>query len=151
MPSASNKGADPNLVANERRNDALQINVTARAENITQAMRKYAEEKANKLHRYFGQIHSIDVLLLTESDLFVAEVKIAAGRGRHTLVGKEVHADMNAAIDLVTDKMERQLTKLKEKTRDHRATGTGEASSSEVTDIVEPEETYEDVIRNKEF
>ena len=130
----------------------MQINITARAEEIPQSMRKYADEKANKLLRYFGQIHGIDVLLLKEGEDFVAEIKIGAGRGKHTLVGKETHADMNAAIDLLIDKMERQITKLKEKTRDHRATSTGEASSSEITNVVsEPEETYEDVIRNKEF
>ncbi|MBI4616592.1 MAG: ribosome-associated translation inhibitor RaiA [Planctomycetes bacterium] len=133
----------------------MEIHVTARSEDVTKSMKDYANQKVQKLEKYFGQIHGIDIFLSRDHDGFVAEVKVAAGRGGRKLVGKEKKEDMIAAIDLVLDKMERQLTKLKEKVKKHKASGTAAVSASEVANAPEPSdepgETYEDIIRGKEF
>ncbi len=129
----------------------MQIHVTARAEDITNSMKKYAEEKVQKLEKYFARIHTLDVILAKEHEQFVAEIKVTAGRGKEALVSKKKHEDMSASIDFVVDKMERQLTKLKEKVRDHRSGGVSEASASGEGTAPDNEETYDDVIRSKDF
>ncbi|MBI3267760.1 MAG: ribosome-associated translation inhibitor RaiA [Planctomycetes bacterium] len=89
---------------------------------VPDELREYAEEKANRLERYFDRIKKIEVILNVEQERHMAEMVISATRGA-TLVAHTVEGDIHAAIDLVTDKMERQLTKLKEKLRGRRARG----------------------------
>lgn len=92
----------------------LNITVVGRHERITSAMKEYARQKANKLTRYFDRIHKIEVIMDAEGDNYVTEMVATASRG-HQFVGKAVEPDMLAAIDLVCDKMECQITRYKEK------------------------------------
>jgi hypothetical protein len=70
-----------------------------------------------------------------------------------TLVGEERHTDMFAAIDLLVDKMERQLTKHKEKLHERNrqrppapAPGGPDGGPSRAD---APEVTYEEIIRRE--
>lgn len=124
----------------------MNIQIVARTNNVTGSEKAYAEEKLTKLTRYFDHIHSMEVLLERDGERSQVEVILAAGRNQ-TFVGKETQADLAAAIDLVADKLERQIKKYKERKRSHRVKkpAAGPAPAEK-----EPEETYEDVI-DKEF
>jgi len=121
----------------------VKINIVARSEDVTTSERGYAEEKVAKLERYFDQIHSAEVILEREAQRAMVEVIIAAGKN-HTFVGKEVQSSIVAAIDLVVDKLERQLKKYKGKQRSHRPRSGAVSTVPE-----EREETYEDVIEKE--
>jgi putative sigma-54 modulation protein len=82
-------------------------------------MKDYAYEKADKLARYFGAKEAV-VTLKIERDRNIAEFIVYAPK-HHTFVAESDHPDMYAAIDIVSEKMERQLRKLKEKWSDHHA------------------------------
>ncbi len=103
----------------------MRIRVTGRHVEITDEVQGYVESKANKLPRFYDRIHEIEVILDHESGQFAAEMIVRADH-KQTFVASEVGPDTFALIDLVVDKLERQLTKHKEKLRNYRPDGKGE-------------------------
>ncbi|MCE0724710.1 MULTISPECIES: ribosome hibernation promoting factor [Legionella] len=95
----------------------MQINITGHHIDVTPALRAFTEEKFDKLERHFDQIKSINVVLNVEKLRQIAEATVHVTKG-------ELHAssesdDLYAAIDTLIDKLERQLTKHKEKSHKH--------------------------------
>ena len=98
----------------------MNIEITGRHVDISKSVRSYAEEKAQRLERYNDRINRLRIILETESDeRHKAEMVISVGGGA-TLVSNATESTLFAAIDMVLDKAERQLTKHKEKLKDHR-------------------------------
>lgn len=97
----------------------MQVTVTGRHVEVSDEVREYVQDKAGKLPRFYDRVHSIEVVLDHESDQFTAEV-IVRTDGKHTFVASESGPDTFALVDLVVDKLERQLKKLKEKNREHK-------------------------------
>ena len=96
----------------------MQINFTGHRMEITPALRSFAQEKFDKLERHFDKITAINVVFDVEKLRQIAEAYILVAKG-------ELHAsseseDMYTAIDILVDKLDRQLIKHKEKLRDHR-------------------------------
>lgn len=100
----------------------MQIQLTGRHVDLTDDVREYINEKANRLPRFYDRIHEIEVILDHESELFTAEMIVRADR-KHTFVARETGADTFALIDVVVDRLERQLVKHKEKNRNHKHDG----------------------------
>ena len=85
---------------------------------VTSALRVFAQEKFDKLERHFDKITAINVIFDVEKLRQIAEATILVNKG-------ELHAsseseDMYTAIDILVDKLDRQLIKHKEKMREHR-------------------------------
>jgi putative sigma-54 modulation protein len=94
----------------------VKVAVTFRHTQPTEALKKYAEEKVHRIGRYFSRSLEAHVVLAVDSkERQVAEVELNA----HgiTIHGKEETQDLYSAIDLVTDKIERQIKKRKEKAK----------------------------------
>ncbi len=93
----------------------MQINFTGHRMEVTPALRTFTEEKFDKLERHFDKITAINVIFDVEKLRQIAEATILVAKG-------EVHAsseseDMYTAIDILVDKLDRQLIKHKEKIR----------------------------------
>lgn len=97
----------------------MQLSVTGRHIDVTDSMKRYAEEKVEKLTRFYDRIETIDVILDQESSRHRVELVIRADH-KHTFVAQVAAGDFYEAVDLVLDKMERQLTKHKEKHRNRK-------------------------------
>lgn len=96
----------------------MQINITGHRLDVTPSLRTFTEEKFERLERHFDKITTINVVFDVEKLRQIAEATILVAKG-------EIHAsaeseDMYAAIDLLVDKLNRQLMKHKEKIIDHR-------------------------------
>ena len=81
-------------------------------------MRNYVVTKLNKLERHFDKITQLNVIISVDKLRQKAEATIH-------ISGAELFADaesddMYAAIDMVTDKLDRQLIKQKEKSSDRK-------------------------------
>jgi putative sigma-54 modulation protein len=89
---------------------------------ITEAMRSYAEDKLGRLDRFFDQI--VDVRVVMSFDERVsgtpARVEVQVNVPNSSVRAEERALDTYAAIDLVVDKLERQLKRYKERIRDKR-------------------------------
>ena len=96
----------------------MQIVVHGQHIEVTEALRAYCEEKATRLGRHFDQPLDVRMQLSLDKPQHRAE-------GHITVAGGEYHADvcaetMYAAIDLLVDKLDRQLIKHKEKQVEQR-------------------------------
>ncbi len=94
----------------------VKVSVTFRHTQPTEALKQYAEQKVHRVGKYFA--HPLDArvtLAVDARECQVAEVELHAHGA--TIVGKEQHQDLYAAIDLAIDKIERQIKKQKEKAK----------------------------------
>jgi len=102
-----------------RRKQSMQVSVTFRNTGSESWFKDYVTERLSKLQKYIDKPVEAHVVLSVEKFRSVAEINIMA-KGIN-LVGKEEAKDMQLAIDNVIDKIERQIKKHKEKSREHKA------------------------------
>ena len=93
------------------------VNIKGKHIEITDAIREHAEEKVNKLPRYYNSLNQVDVLVDGRDGGHQSVEVIARAEHNRIFVGKEEGNDTYACIDLAVHKVERQLTKHKEKER----------------------------------
>jgi putative sigma-54 modulation protein len=97
----------------------MQTNITFRHLDATEALKAFAREKVERVHKYIDSAREAHVVLALERHFHVAEITIHAGP--FLLQGKDKSTDMYQSIDLAMAKIERQLKRYKEKLKDHRA------------------------------
>ncbi len=100
----------------------MQINITGHHVDITPALRDYVQEKLQKIERHFSNITNVYVTLTVDKKFQQkAEAKVNLARGE--VYAESESENMYAAIDLLVDKLDRQVVKHKEKMNNH---GDGE-------------------------
>lgn len=100
----------------------MQINVTGHHIEVTPALRDYVVSKLARIERHFDNMTDAHVVLSTEKARHRAEATLHLA-GAHVFADAE-HEDMYAAIDLMSDKLDRQVRRHKDKLTDHhRAEG----------------------------
>jgi putative sigma-54 modulation protein len=85
----------------------MNITITFRHMVGTDAVKQYAYEKVAKLQKFLRQAMTAQVTLAVEGLDHLAEVAIASGSGRYHATDRS--EDMYASIDMVHDKLERQI------------------------------------------
>ena len=95
----------------------MQITISGHHLDITDPMRDYVTNKLSKLERHYEQITSTAVILTIEKLQQRAEATVHVSGAELFAVSE--HQDMYAAIDSLSDKLDRQLIKHKEKNRGH--------------------------------
>lgn len=98
----------------------MQLMLTGQHLDITDPLRDYVNEKLGRVDRHFDNVTSLHVVLSVEKMRQKAEATLHAAGA--TLFADAEHEDMYAAIDALADKIERQVTKHKEKLTDHHRT-----------------------------
>ena len=86
-------------------------------------MSEYAQAKASTLLKYYDRITEIDVVMDASGGRVTAEMIVHAEH-KNTFIGREEGTDWQVLIDLVRDKLERQLTRHKKRYRNRKHTGT---------------------------
>jgi len=97
----------------------MQLNLTGHHIDITPPLREYVTSKMSRIQQHFDQISRIHCILTVEKLQHKAEATI-------DVRGAKVYADataddMYAAIDSMTDKINRRIRRHKEKQTDHHA------------------------------
>ena len=100
----------------------MQVNISGHQLDLTDALRDYIGEKLSRLERHFDKITNVQIILEVEKlkQKIEATLHIAGGE----VVANAEHEDMYAAIDLLADKLDRQLIKHKEKHLDRQQGAT---------------------------
>ncbi|ALG67620.1 ribosome hibernation-promoting factor, HPF/YfiA family [Beggiatoa leptomitoformis] len=108
----------------------MQLTLSGHHIDITPALRSYVTSKIERLERHFDHVTNIHVVLGVEKLRQKAEATLHVS-GANLFADAE-HEDMYAAIDALTDKLDRQIKKHKEKLKDHhQAEGGVKAQSLE--------------------
>ena len=125
----------------------MELVITGKGIDITDALRKYAADKLNRITRNVDGILSTQVEFSiiknpSVSDNQVVEVKLVAGG---TIIrGEEASDGMYKSIDLVSDKIERQIRRHKQRLEDRRHNRTKTALA------IVPEEAAREVTTAEE-
>jgi len=98
----------------------MQLNLTGHHIEITDSLRSYVNEKMERIERHFDKVTNTHVILTVESVRHKAEATVNVSGGN--IFANAEHEDMYAAIDALTDKLDRQVKKHKEKMKDHHKT-----------------------------
>jgi putative sigma-54 modulation protein len=134
------------------------MNYNIRGENIevTPAIREYVEKKVAKMERYFTETPeaNVNVNLRFNQDK-TSKVEVTIPLPQLVLRAEETNTDMYAAVDLIVDKLERQVrkhkTKVNRKFRDKGDAGATFATPLESSDNREFEEDELELVRTKRF
>ena len=105
----------------------MKIIVSGKQLKITDAIKNYTEEKISKIFKYTDAITEVDVVLTVEQKKSEGEVHKADGLVYAS--GKKIkiearNTDLYAAIDELSERLERQVRKYKERQKDYNKKGT---------------------------
>ena len=130
------------------------IKYSIRGENleVTEAIRDYVVSKLEKIEKYFQPEQELDARVnLKVYREKTAKVEVTIPLGSITLRAEDVSQDMYGSIDLVTDKIERQIRK--NKTKIERKNRNKVSKSQLFTDaLVEDTDTSQPkVVRSKQI
>jgi putative sigma-54 modulation protein len=109
----------------------MNITITGRHVNVSDSLREYAEKKIKKLDHYFNQLIDAHVILASEKVDHISEV-VVNGDGIQ-FHGREKAADFYSAIDLLFEKMERQIHRYKEKHQAHKGPEKDEVTHFDIS------------------
>ena len=128
------------------------LKYSIRGENleVTDALRDYVVSKLEKIEKYFQAEQELDARVnLKVYREKTAKVEVTIPLGSITLRAEDISQDMYGSIDLVTDKIERQIRK--NKTKIERKNRNKVATSQLFTDSFaeEAEKVPSKVVRSK--
>jgi len=95
----------------------MNLTVTGHHVQVTHSMRNYVADKMRRLQRHSENLFKIHVILSVEKTRQKAEATILVAGQK--LYADTTQPDMYASIDLLIDKLDRQLIRHKEKSKDH--------------------------------
>jgi putative sigma-54 modulation protein len=102
----------------------MQLAATFRHMDASQAVKTYAEERLQKIRKYFQRepISAHATFAVERNHNHVAEFQITLPNGL-VIQARETTEDMYSSIDLAGARLERQVRKWKERIRDHKPHG----------------------------
>lgn len=128
----------------------MNIIVNGRHLEVTPALRNYAEEKVSKFDRYLHDISEAVVTLSIEKKIrHKAEVLLKVNG--ILIQAESVTGEIYSSIDEVSEKLDRQVKKYKEKMVSHRKGSNAKAAAVEATEPAGPAKETGRIIKNKRF
>ncbi|MFC6038021.1 ribosome hibernation-promoting factor, HPF/YfiA family [Paenisporosarcina macmurdoensis] len=136
------------------------LNYNIRGENVevTPAIREHVESKINKVERYFNEEiqanANVNLKVYNDSQ---TKVEVTIPMKNLTLRAEERHNDMYAAVDLIVDKLERQIrkykTKVNRKFREREGVGAYFANVQSPEQVAHQDDKEEEIhiVRTKQF
>ncbi|HEY2325986.1 MAG TPA: ribosome-associated translation inhibitor RaiA [Gaiellaceae bacterium] len=98
----------------------MRLQVKGKNVEVTPSLREYAERKLSKLNKQLADETQIEVELSEQKNPSIPESQVAEAtiftKGP-TLHAREATTDMKASIDKLVDKLQRQVTKYRERRR----------------------------------
>lgn len=95
----------------------MNLQISGHHVEVTQALREYVTSKLDKVTRHFDHVIDVNVILSVQKLKQKAEVTLHV-RGKDIYVETE-DGDLYASIDMLIDKLDRQVIKYKQKAQDH--------------------------------
>ena len=93
----------------------MEINVRGDKIKVTQAIQDYATDKLNRINKYIGDAEKVRATVVVNVKGHNQKVEVTIPLKNVILRAEETRDDLYAAIDVVVDKLERQIRKNKTK------------------------------------
>jgi ribosome hibernation promoting factor len=97
----------------------MQTSVTFKNIDSSDHLKSYVTDKLDRFDRLLDNPAEANVVLKVEKFRHIAEISVSGDRMK--INGREETEDMYSAIDMVLDKLEKQIKKGKEKVRERRS------------------------------
>jgi putative sigma-54 modulation protein len=123
----------------------MQTSVTFKNLDSSDHLKSYVGDKLNRLDKYLDNPAEASVVLTVEKFRHIAEINIAGDR--LNINGREETNDMYSAIDMVLDKLEKQIKKNKQKIRERRTSSKNRNRSLLEEERIPPEDDAERQIK----
>ena len=91
----------------------MKFNIRGQKVEVTNAIREYAEKKIGKISKYLSDLDDINVNVLFKVNSKEQKVEVTIPVKKMVLRAEDTSKDLYAAIDLVYEKLERQIRKNK--------------------------------------
>ena len=129
----------------------MQTSVTFKNLDSSDHLKSYVGDKLDRFDKFLDNPAEANVVLAVEKFRHIAEINISGDR--LTINGKEETVDMYSAIDMVLDKLEKQIKKNKEKIRERRSASKNRNRSmlEEISSSPDDDSEREIKIRNIEY
>jgi putative sigma-54 modulation protein len=127
----------------------MDINIVSKGLKVTDAMRSYSEKKLTRIKKYFAE-DPVDFTVTFAShhkNSYAVEV-LAHSKGLY-LKGVETSSDPYAALDLVVDKIERQVVRYKDRIDQRKHTEQSSTLQMAVYEAASVEEEKPEIIVSK--
>jgi len=115
----------------------MQYSVTFRHMEASETLKEYSHDKLLRLEKYLDAVIDAEVVMTVEKFRHKAEVLISSDGLK--IKAEEETEDMYSAIDMVVDKLEKQIKRHREKLKDHKS-GSAKRAGRQAEDGVEPDE-----------
>ena len=126
----------------------MKYNIRGDKLEITDAINNYVESKLDRLNKYFKEDDILaNVLLRVRGNSQIIEVTIPTDK--FILRSEEEDKDLYAAIDIVTDKLERQIRKNKTRLNRQNTDNTYKEFNFDYETTPEDEEQEEIIVKRK--
>jgi len=125
----------------------MNISIRGKQMEVTDALKDYVIKRVGKLEKYSDEFKDVKVTLLVEEGRH--RVEVTAPLQGMILRGEEESGDMYASIDLVVEKLERQIEKYR--TRINKRMRTKVLKDHEIEHPALEEDDNEQVVRRKKF
>ena len=129
----------------------MQTSVTFKNLDPSVHLKSYVRDKLDRMDKYLYNPAEANVVLSVEKFRHIAEININ-GDGLN-INGKEETVDMYSAIDMVLDKLQKQIKKSKQKTRAYRSGSKSRSKNlpAEDLDLTESEPAGQIHITNIDY
>ncbi|GMW03540.1 MAG: ribosomal subunit interface protein [Candidatus Hydrogenedentota bacterium] len=91
----------------------MRVSMAARHMEMTDALKGHVEKRLEKVKTHFDKVIDVDIVLSVEKHRHIAEITLHSNGVR--IHGKEASDDMYASVDLVVDKIDKQILKFKDR------------------------------------
>lgn len=127
----------------------MQTSVTFKNIDSSDHLKSYVTEKLDRFDRLMDNPAEANVVLKVEKFRHIAEISLSGDR--MNINGKEETEDMYSAIDMVLDKLEKQIKKGKEKVRERRAKARSKIKMADLAPAFEDDNAPQVKITNIEY
>ena len=123
----------------------MKVKIRGNKIEITDSMKDYVKEKLSKLDKY--SLEELEATILVKVRNYTQKVEVTIPLKTLILRAEEESEDFYSAVDLVVNKLERQIRKNKTKLKKKEKSGIKEFNIEEIIDV--PEEEEKEVKRKK--
>ena len=118
---------------------------------VTKAIKSHIEKKLTKLNHYFENPDNYTATTVIRIRGVEQIVEVTVPTSKFTLRAEESHSDLYAAVDLVIDKLERQIRKNKTRLHDRYKKTDINEFNFEFDSLEEENENIEKIIKRKDI
>ena len=127
----------------------MKFNIHGRKLEVTEPIKKYIEEKIGRLDKYFENPNDITTTVAIKLAGNKQVVEVTINTNSFVIRGEEANSDLYASVDIVSDKIERQIRK--NKTRMHKKINKDKIREFKLAYEEEVEESNDIIVKRKQI